>query len=43
MDLSKFKNSSRLSNQNDEKQNIIVQNYKRAKNWFLPSNTAQRS
>ena len=43
MDLSKFKNSSKISNQKyDNKQGFLSKNYNRAKYWLLPPTTDRR-
>lgn len=42
MDLSKFKNSSRISAQKSERHGFLTKNYTRAKYWFYPPTTEKR-
>lgn len=42
MDLSKFKNSSRIGNKSPEKQGFLSKNFTRAKYWILPPTSDRR-
>ena len=42
MDLSKFKNSSRIGNAKSDKHGFLSKNFNRAKYWILPPTSDRR-